>query len=88
MARCPFYGCRWPERSPNLQPSESDNECGLDVENHEVCFMHKQGRTIDFFSCPVADASRAMFTVAEHIISFPTEPARITLREWKKRNRR
>jgi hypothetical protein len=86
MARCPFYGCRWPDRSPQLD-AVGGNECGLDVDEHGPCHMEAEGRLADFFACPVVQRMDVMLTASEGIVRFPEEETVVTLREWKRRNR-
>ena len=86
MPHCPFYACRWPERSPKLEKSEP-KECGLDVDRQGPCRMEQQGRSIDLYSCPLALAKQPVLRASEHLITFPGDPAPTTLLEWKDRFR-
>lgn len=69
MVGCPFYGCRWPERSPLLHVV-GGNECGLDLECHGACVMEVQGRHVDYFACPVALDHHSLLEAAKHVIQF------------------
>lgn len=84
MARCPFYGCRWPDRSPELS-KVGGNECGLDVERHAACKMEVEQRDVNLFACPVADAQFALLSVFESVVRVPVAGEKITFLEWKRR---
>ena len=88
MPGCPFYGHRWPERSPILKPV-TGNECGLDFNGHGGCVMEKEGRHIDYFACPVALERRALLTAARHLVRFEKGAGQAQfLVDWETENRR
>src|SRR5438067_2363336 len=72
MARCPFYGFRWPERSSELRYI-GGNECGLDFEDKGPCLMERDGRTVNYFACPVALSLRGALVAAKDHIRFAGE---------------
>ena len=74
MQRCPFYGVRWPERSPKLF-SVGGDECGLDWGKHGRCQMAAGGQTINYFCCPLALSMKDNLRVASRLIEFPARQA-------------
>ena len=85
MARCPFYGCRWPERSRQLQKI-GGNECALDLDHHGPCYMEAEGRNIDFFCCAVADRMHNVLRASDGIVLVPQGNASITLADWRRQS--
>jgi hypothetical protein len=69
MFGCPFYGRRWPERSPILR-EVGGNECGLDFEHNQPCVMEAQGRHVDYYSCPRAMDKQGLLEAGRHLIGF------------------
>lgn len=88
MRGCPFYGYRWPEKSPVLQ-EVGGNECGLDLDVHNPCAMELEERSVDYSACGIALERRAFLQAAKHFICFSpacNEPA-ISLADWERRRR-
>lgn len=80
---CPFYGRRWPERSP-LVRAVGGNECGLDFDGHGPCIMELQGRNVDYFSCPLALDHSSLLAAARYLISFEKPSGSVQLLgEWE-----
>ncbi len=87
MARCPFYGCRWPERSPKLE-RVGGSECGLDVDGYGgPCEMEVEGRAVDYFCCPLVEQRHRFLAACEHLVILPVEGKDMTLQEWQDENR-
>ena len=85
MIRCPFYGFRWPEETATLLHLEAD-ECGLDTERNQPCFMESDARSVNFFSCPYAVEQIPSLISAKHIITFtPEDGHHYTLGEWEQK---
>ena len=86
--RCPFYGHRWPERSPLLRVV-GGNECGLDFDRHGPCAMEAAQRNVDYFACPVALDRECLLSAARHLIRFenPSGQPQI-LGDWEASARR
>ena len=85
---CPFYGRRWPERSPLLRVV-GGNECGLDLDLHAPCAMEAAQRNVDYFSCPVALGRESLLSAARHVIRFETPSGQPqVLIEWEAAARR
>ncbi len=83
MPGCPFYGHRWPERSPTLHII-GGNECGLDLDGHGPCRMESQGRNVDYFACPVALDRHPLLSAARNVIQFKTDTGTLVfLAEWE-----
>jgi hypothetical protein len=49
--------------------------------------MEQEGRTIDFFSCPLVGSLETVLAATEHLITIPDPEPPMTLREWKERFR-
>jgi hypothetical protein len=88
MTGCPFYGHRWPERSPLLR-AVGGNECGLDFDRHGPCAMEQADRNIDYFACPVALDRQSLLSAARYVISFEKSAGlKQCLGEWESAARR
>ena len=88
MPGCPFYGHRWPERSPLLRVVDG-NECGLDFDSHGPCVMEVAQRNVDYFACPVALDRECLLSAAGHVIRFETTSGQpLVLRDWEAAARR
>jgi len=75
LARCPFYGFRWPERSADVI-AVGGNECGLDVDNNGPCRMEAAGLAVDFCGCRTAGVARPFLSIgAARIRFFPPDVA-------------
>ena len=83
MSGCPFYGFRWPERSPTLQ-YVGGNECGLDIDVNGACLMELQSLRVYYFACPLVAYRWNMLQGSSHLIAFDDGWGnRKTLHEWK-----
>ena len=69
MSRCPFYGYRWPERSPTLE-YVGGNGCGLDLEQNGPCRMELENKQVDYRSCEYASHSAHLIEAAKDLIQF------------------
>ena len=88
MPGCPFYGQRWPERSPLLHVV-GGNECGLDFDGHGPCAMELAQRGVNYFACPVALDRESMLSAARHVIRFENPFGQpVILRDWEASARR
>ncbi len=83
--RCPFYGFHWPEGTSKLTDSGA-NECALDFEHNEPCWMEREGKVPDFDRCAVADRVRMLLEPGKHLIHFfPAElaPEGVNYDRWR-----
>jgi len=88
MSGCPFYGRRWPERSPTLR-AVGGNECGLDFEHNHACLMEAEGRHVDYYSCPRTMDLQSLLDAGRHIIRFENEDGNPHfLADWERGVRR
>jgi len=83
---CPFFGFRWPERTPTLRYVGGD-ECGLDLDRNSPCLMKAEGVPVNYFVCPVALRRKSFLDAAAQLITFDSGQQRETLEEWKTRDR-
>ena len=85
--RCPFYGFRWPERSTTLR-YVGGNECGLDIGHYVPCMMETEGRTVNYFVCPVVHGEWNFLQVGKHLISFDSGRGQSEfLAEWERKRK-
>jgi hypothetical protein len=83
MSGCPFYGFRWPARSPTLR-YVGGNECGLDIDKNGVCLMEIKSPSVDYFKCPLVERRSNMLRTSSKLIAFEDRSSkRQTLSQWE-----
>ena len=83
MPDCPFYGCRWPERTLALK-FIGGNECGLDFDSNGPCVMEKQGRTPSYFDCSLVQSKRHFVQLLRRQVLFAINQEKPkSLAEWE-----
>jgi hypothetical protein len=85
--RCPFYGFRWPARSSNLL-EVGTAECGLDLDEHGLCWMETEQRPVDFERCTRRSEWKHLIDAGKKYIRFhgaELPGTGVPLEQWQQR---